>query len=148
MTTTTASTPRKKTSRKPIATKTATAKSSTPTAVKSTLGKPAASPARPEHTGTRKSVKPAPKASTKANKPAPKGRKVSAPKAQKPVNNLPLRPSVGMRLRTTMRDLYVIGVKLGAIDRVVCLAVGSGYRFKRTTIQWKALRTDKGTRWV
>lgn len=137
MTTTTASTPRKKTSRKPIATKTATAKSSTPTAVKSTLGKPAASPARPEHTSTRKAVKPAAKATKKP-------RKASPPKAVKPANNLPAEPSVGLHLRQTMRDLYVVDVK-SKTGRVVCLTP-NGWRLKRVEIQWKRLRADKTTR--
>lgn len=62
----------------------------------------------------------------------------------KPINNLPLRPRVGLHLRQPMRDLIVIEPMTRA-GRVVCLTP-DGAKLKRTEIKWAALRKSKDTR--
>lgn len=73
--------------------------------------------------------------------PAPKKPKA----AKKPVNNLPLRPRVGLHLRQRMRDLCVVLIGVRGF-RVWCVTPGDGGKLKRIAIQWKRLRADKTTR--
>ena len=131
--------------------KPASAKSSKPSAAKSPLGKPAALPARPTHTSTRKAVKAAKQSAkpvTKARKPtvartkkpAPKGRKVSAVKPSKPANNLPAVPRIGLRLNIAGRDHVVI--RLGTRDRVTCLKA-FGSKLVSVREKWGALRKSR-----